>query len=54
MSKKGFVKLLKPRVSADEWVSHPKPTYPLGSPLHTRNLGPTLESVPHLLAVVRR
>ncbi len=45
----GFVKLLKPRLSADAWVSHPRPTYLLGGPHRPCNLGPTFESFPHFL-----
>jgi hypothetical protein len=47
----GLVNLLRLRLSSDALVCHPGPTYPLGGPLRTRNLGPTLETIPHLLAV---
>ena len=50
----GFVKLLKRRRSLDKQVPLPGPTHPLGSPLCTRNLAPTLEAIPHLFAVLRR
>jgi hypothetical protein len=49
----GFVKLLRRRRSSGKRVLLPGPTRPLGSPLHTRNFSPALESLPHLLAVLR-
>jgi hypothetical protein len=49
----GFVKLLRPRLSSGKRVPLPSPTHPLGSPLRARNFGPTLESIPHLFAVLR-
>jgi hypothetical protein len=50
----GFVKLLRPRRSSDKRVHLPGPTHPLSGPLRTYNFGPTLEAIPHLLAVLRR
>ena len=50
----GFVKLLRLRLFSGERVSFPGPPRPLGSPLRTRHFGPTLKSVPHFLAILRR
>jgi hypothetical protein len=50
----GFVKLLRRRRALGKRVPLPGPTHPLGSPLRARNLAPTLESIPHLFAVLRR
>ena len=50
----GFVNLLRLKLSLDTRIFHSGPTYPLSSPLRPCNLCPTLESFPHLLAVVRR
>ena len=50
----GFVKLLRLRRSSGKRVPLPGPTHPLGGPLRTRDFGPTLEAVPHLLAVLGR
>ena len=50
----GFVNLLRLQLSLDTRIFHSGPTCPLSSPLRPRNLRPTLESFPHLLAVVRR
>ena len=50
----GFVKLLRLRRSSGKRVPLPGPTHPLGGPLRTCNFGPTLESLPHLFAVLRR
>jgi len=52
-TRNGFVNLLRLRLSSDALVCHPGLTYPLGGPLRTCNLGPTLETLPHLLAVRR-
>ena len=50
----GFVKLLRLRLSSGERVPLSSPTCPLGSPLRTRDFGPTLEAVPHLFSIRRR
>jgi hypothetical protein len=50
---RGFVKLLRLRLSSGKRVPFPGPTYPLGRPLRARNFGPMLESIPHLFAVRR-
>src|SRR5215475_7562279 len=52
--KTGFVKLLRLRRSSGKWVPLSGPPHPLGSPIRARNVGPTLESIPHLFAVLRR
>jgi hypothetical protein len=49
----GFVKLLRLRRSLGKRVLLSGPTHPLGGPLRACHFGPTLEAVPHLLAVVR-
>ena len=54
MQGRGFVKLLRLRRSSGKWVPLPGPPHPLGSPLRPCNVSPTLESLPHLLAVLRR
>ena|SRR5215813_9170437 len=48
----GFVKLLRLRRSSGKRVPLPGPLHPLGSPLCTRNVGPTRESLPHLHTVL--
>jgi hypothetical protein len=53
MGRSGFVKLLRPRLSLGKRVPLLSPTHLLGSPLRARNFGPTLESIPHLFAVLR-
>jgi hypothetical protein len=50
----GFVKLLRLKRTSGKRVPLPGPPHPLGGPLCTRYFGPTLESTPHLLAVLRR
>ena len=52
--RKGFVKLLRLRLSSGERVPLSSPPYPLGSPLRPCHFGPTLESIPHLLTIVGR
>jgi hypothetical protein len=47
----GFVNLLRLISSQGKRVRDPDPPCPLGSPLRTCDLGPTLESVAHLLTV---
>jgi hypothetical protein len=47
----GFVNLLCPRRSSGKRVPLPGPPCLLGSPLCARDLGPTRESLPHLLTV---
>jgi hypothetical protein len=49
----GFVKLLRLRRSSGKREPLPGPTRPLGGPLRPCNFSPTLESLPHLLAVLR-
>jgi transposase len=49
----GFVKLLRLRRSSDTRVRSPVLPRLLGRPLRARDLGPTLESIPHLVAVCR-
>jgi hypothetical protein len=51
---RGFVKLLRLRRSSGKRVPLPGPPHPLGSPLRTRDLGPTREALLHLLTVSRR
>ena len=53
LNPKGIVKLLRVRRSSDVRVYHPGTAVPLRGSLHTRDLGPTLESIPHLFAVRR-
>jgi hypothetical protein len=50
----GFVKLLRLRRSSGKRGPLPGPTRPLGGPLRPCNFSPTLESLPHLFAVLRR
>jgi DDE superfamily endonuclease len=53
MRKKGIVKLLRLRSSQGRPVGYPGPLCLLSRPLHAGDLGPTLESCPHLLAILR-
>jgi len=48
----GFVKLLKLRRSSGKRMPLPGPIHPLGGPLRPCDVGPTLESLPHLFAVL--
>jgi hypothetical protein len=48
----GIVKLLRLRRSSGKGVPLSGPPHPLGSPLCARNVSPTLESLPHLYAVL--
>src|SRR5215831_13226671 len=50
----GFVNLLRLKLSSNARIVYPGPSYPLSSPLRARDCGPALESLPHLLPVVRR
>src|SRR5215467_9378122 len=50
----GFVNLLRLKLSSNARIVYPGPFYPLSSPLRARDVGPALESLPHLLPVVRR
>ena len=50
----GFVKLLRLRCSSGKRGPLLGPTRPLGGPLCPCYFCPTLESLPHLLAVLRR
>jgi Adenylate and Guanylate cyclase catalytic domain len=54
ISEAGFVKLLRLRRSSGKRVPLPGPTHPLGGPLRTCHVSPTLEALPHLFAVLRR
>jgi hypothetical protein len=47
----GFVNLLRLVSSQGKRVCYPGLPCLLGSPLRARDLGPTLESIPHLLTV---
>ena len=49
-----FVNLLKLISSQGKWGHSPGPPCLLGRPLRARDFGPTRESLPHLLAVLRR
>ena len=50
----GFVNLLRLKLSSNVPIVYLIPSYPLSSPLRVRDCGPALESLPHLLPVVRR
>jgi DNA-binding response OmpR family regulator len=50
----GFVKLLRLRRSSGKRVPLSGPPDPLGGPLRACHFGPTLEALPHLLAILRR
>src|SRR5262249_54915560 len=50
----GFVNLLRLIAPPDKEGRYPGPPDLLGSPLRARYLGPTLKSVSHLLAILRR
>src|SRR5215475_4190700 len=50
----GFVNLLRLKRSSNARIVYPVTSYPLRSPLRVRDFGPALESLPHLLPVVRR
>ena len=49
----GFINLLRLKLSSNARIIYPVPSYPLSSPLRARDFGPALESLPHLLPVVR-
>jgi hypothetical protein len=48
----GFVKLSRATSPSAKRVHYPGPTCLLGDPLRARDIGPTLESIPHLVAVL--
>ena len=48
----GFVNVLSLGLASDEQAAYSGSTCPLDNPLRPCNLGPTLESFPHLLAVI--
>jgi hypothetical protein len=53
-SRAGFVNLVRLISLQGKLVRYPDPSCLLGSSLRTRDLGPTLESIPHLLTVYGR
>ena len=53
-SREGFVNLLRLKLSSNARIVYFVSSYPLSSPLRARDFGPALESLPHLLPVVRR
>jgi hypothetical protein len=50
---KGIVNLSRLMPSSGKRVYYLVPSYPLGSPLRTRDLSPTFESMAHFLTVCR-
>src|SRR6266568_4444840 len=50
----GFVNLLRLKLSSNAQIVYLVLSYPVSSPLRARDFGPALESLPHLLPVVRR